>query len=198
MSSTPKTPLEGKRVLDLGRYQAGPRCALMFARMGAEVIKVESLRGDESRRNGPHRPRTERLLGTVQQRQEEPCHQSAHRRGQGGPKRAGQGLRYTPPELPPRDDRDDGLRLRDAEGAEPADSHDKRLRLRPVRPLQRQGRLRSDRPGPGRDDVPHRLPGRTSGQDPLPADRQDHGAARHHRRPSGADGGGSSRGRDRP
>ena len=46
-------PLEGLRVLDLGRYQAGPRCALMFARMGAEVIKVESVTGDESRRNGP-------------------------------------------------------------------------------------------------------------------------------------------------
>ena len=46
-------PLEGIRVLDLGRYQAGPRCALMFARMGAEVIKVESVRGDESRANGP-------------------------------------------------------------------------------------------------------------------------------------------------
>ena len=48
-----KTPLEGLRFLDLGRYQAGPRCALMFARLGAEVIKVESLTGDESRRNGP-------------------------------------------------------------------------------------------------------------------------------------------------
>ena len=47
------TPLEGIRVLDLGRYQAGPRCALMFARMGAEVIKIESISGDESRQNGP-------------------------------------------------------------------------------------------------------------------------------------------------
>ena len=47
------TPLEGIRLLDLGRYQAGPRCALMFARMGAEVIKVEGLQGDESRGNGP-------------------------------------------------------------------------------------------------------------------------------------------------
>ncbi|MCH9009089.1 MAG: CoA transferase [Chloroflexi bacterium] len=46
-------PLEGLRLLDLGRYQAGPRCALMFARMGAEVIKVEALTGDESRKNGP-------------------------------------------------------------------------------------------------------------------------------------------------
>ena len=48
-----KTPLQGLRFLDLGRYQAGPRCALMFARLGAEVIKIESLAGDESRRNGP-------------------------------------------------------------------------------------------------------------------------------------------------
>ena len=48
-----QTPLEGLRFLDLGRYQAGPRCALMFARMGAEVIKVETLKGDESRLNGP-------------------------------------------------------------------------------------------------------------------------------------------------
>ena len=53
MTSSSKTALEGIRVLDLGRYQAGPRCALMFARMGAEVIKIESLDGDESRGNGP-------------------------------------------------------------------------------------------------------------------------------------------------
>ena len=49
----PATPLEGIRLLDLGRYQAGPRCALMFARMGAEVIKIEGLSGDESRASGP-------------------------------------------------------------------------------------------------------------------------------------------------
>ena len=46
-------PLAGLRLLDLGRYQAGPRCALMFARMGAEVIKVEATTGDESRKNSP-------------------------------------------------------------------------------------------------------------------------------------------------
>ena len=54
MTSSLKTPLEGIRMLDLGRYQAGPRCALMFARMGAEVIKIEAVTGDESRRNGPN------------------------------------------------------------------------------------------------------------------------------------------------
>ena len=53
MAKQSNPPLEGIRVLDLGRYQAGPRCALMFARMGAEVIKIESPQGDESRKNGP-------------------------------------------------------------------------------------------------------------------------------------------------
>ena len=31
-------PLENVRVIDLGRHQAGPRCAQVLARMGAEVI----------------------------------------------------------------------------------------------------------------------------------------------------------------
>ena len=48
-----KTALEGVRVLDLGRYQAGPRIGLVLARLGAEVIKVEAPGGDESRALGP-------------------------------------------------------------------------------------------------------------------------------------------------
>ncbi len=48
-----KTALGGIRVLDLGRYQAGPRIGLVLARLGAEVIKVEAPGGDESRKNGP-------------------------------------------------------------------------------------------------------------------------------------------------
>jgi formyl-CoA transferase len=49
----PKTALDDVRVLDLGRYQAGPRIGLVLARMGAEVIKVEAPGGDESRSMGP-------------------------------------------------------------------------------------------------------------------------------------------------
>ena len=49
----PKTALEGIRVLDLGRYQAGPRIGLVLARLGAEVIKVEAPGGDERRSMGP-------------------------------------------------------------------------------------------------------------------------------------------------
>ena len=47
-------PLEGVRVLDLGRYQAGPRCGLMLYRLGADVIKIEPPKGEESRTNGQH------------------------------------------------------------------------------------------------------------------------------------------------
>jgi len=47
-------PLDDVRVVDLGRYQAGPRCGLVLARLGADVIKVEPPgRGDESRTNPP-------------------------------------------------------------------------------------------------------------------------------------------------
>jgi len=49
----PRTALEDIRVLDLGRYQAGPRIGLVLARLGAEVIKVEAPGGDESRKQGP-------------------------------------------------------------------------------------------------------------------------------------------------
>jgi crotonobetainyl-CoA:carnitine CoA-transferase CaiB-like acyl-CoA transferase len=45
--------LDGIRVIDLGRYQAGPRCPLILGDLGAEIIKVEAAPdGDESRRLG--------------------------------------------------------------------------------------------------------------------------------------------------
>jgi crotonobetainyl-CoA:carnitine CoA-transferase CaiB-like acyl-CoA transferase len=46
-------PLEGIRVIDFGRFIAGPYCAMMLADFGADVIRVERRDGGEDRTLGP-------------------------------------------------------------------------------------------------------------------------------------------------
>lgn len=46
-------PLQGIRVVDLSRILSGPFCAMTLADLGAEVIKIESATGDDSRHWGP-------------------------------------------------------------------------------------------------------------------------------------------------
>ncbi|MEM6548347.1 MAG: CoA transferase [Pseudomonadota bacterium] len=46
-------PLAGLRVIELAHIMAGPVCGLMLADMGADVIKVEKPRGDDTRRMTP-------------------------------------------------------------------------------------------------------------------------------------------------
>ncbi|MEQ8409067.1 MAG: CoA transferase [Gammaproteobacteria bacterium] len=48
-----KQVLEGIRVLDFGRYIAGPYCATLLGDMGAEVIRVEKVDGSEDRYLSP-------------------------------------------------------------------------------------------------------------------------------------------------
>jgi crotonobetainyl-CoA:carnitine CoA-transferase CaiB-like acyl-CoA transferase len=46
-------PLAGIRVLDFGRYIAGPYCAMLLADFGAEVIRIERREGGEDRYLAP-------------------------------------------------------------------------------------------------------------------------------------------------
>ncbi|HEX9647275.1 MAG TPA: CoA transferase [Alphaproteobacteria bacterium] len=48
--------LDGIRVLDFGRYIAGPYCATLLAELGAEVIRIEKVGGSEDRTYAPVEP----------------------------------------------------------------------------------------------------------------------------------------------
>ncbi|HEY6971858.1 MAG TPA: CoA transferase [Candidatus Angelobacter sp.] len=47
--STPTLPLAGIRVIDFGRFIAGPYCGMLLADMGADVIRVDRRQGSEDR-----------------------------------------------------------------------------------------------------------------------------------------------------
>ena len=48
-----KYPLEGIKVVELARVLAGPWVGQVLSDLGAEVIKIESPEGDETRKWGP-------------------------------------------------------------------------------------------------------------------------------------------------
>ncbi len=46
-------PLAGIRVIDFGRFIAGPYCGMLLADMGADVVRVDRRKGSEDRYTGP-------------------------------------------------------------------------------------------------------------------------------------------------
>jgi crotonobetainyl-CoA:carnitine CoA-transferase CaiB-like acyl-CoA transferase len=48
----PAAPLAGLRVVDLGQYIAGPGAAMTLAELGADVVKIEPVGGDQARHIG--------------------------------------------------------------------------------------------------------------------------------------------------
>src|SRR5438876_5016472 len=46
-------PLAGVRVIDFGRFIAGPYCGMLLADMGADVIRIDRRGGSEDRYVGP-------------------------------------------------------------------------------------------------------------------------------------------------
>jgi crotonobetainyl-CoA:carnitine CoA-transferase CaiB-like acyl-CoA transferase len=52
-SSDTPLPLAGIRVIDFGRFIAGPYCAMLLADWGADVIRVDRRQGSEDRYTGP-------------------------------------------------------------------------------------------------------------------------------------------------
>lgn len=48
-----KCCLNGVRILELARHQAGPRAGMLLSDLGAEVIKIEKPGGEETRQSGP-------------------------------------------------------------------------------------------------------------------------------------------------
>ncbi len=53
MDGEPTGPCAGIRVLDFSTVFSGPMCTMILGDLGAEVIKVEALRGDSTRMMGP-------------------------------------------------------------------------------------------------------------------------------------------------
>lgn len=53
MSAQTAGPLSGIRVIDFGRFIAGPYCAMLLADMGADVVRIDRRQGSEDRYLAP-------------------------------------------------------------------------------------------------------------------------------------------------
>ena len=163
-------PLAGIRVLELARILAGPWAGQMLADLGADVIKVESPEGDETRRWGP--PFVDYADGGRDAAYFHSCNRGKRsvvadfRRAEG--RSAGAGPVPTADVVIENFKRGDlaryGLDAATLRAAHPAAHLVLHHRIRPGRPLCRSPRLRLHRAGHGRHHGSHRRAGWRSGR----------------------------------
>jgi crotonobetainyl-CoA:carnitine CoA-transferase CaiB-like acyl-CoA transferase len=109
--------LERVRVLDYGRYIAGPYCATLLAEFGAEVIRVEKRGGSEDRFVAPVGAGGEGALFPADQSQQEMHHARPDRgRRAGGTTATGREVGRGGRQPAAEDAASDEARLRNAEG----------------------------------------------------------------------------------
>ena len=152
--------LDGVRVLELARYQAGPRGGMILSDLGAEVIKIEKLGGEETRRSEPLVRGQSVYFSVYNRGKKSLCLDLRTRARQGDFRRAGADRGCRARKLPPRHDGADGVRLRPVARAEAGHHPDLGIRVRAIRPLSRAPGLRPARPGDERADVIDRRAGR--------------------------------------
>ncbi len=104
--------LDGVRVLELARYQAGPRGGMILSDLGAEVIKIERLGGEETRKHPPM-VRGQSVYFTVYNRGKKSiCLDLRNPRGKEIFTELVKTVRHRAGEFPSRHHGRDGLRLR--------------------------------------------------------------------------------------
>ena len=146
--------LEDLTVLDLTHARAGPVCVRQLADWGANVIRIERP-GNPEDFSGRHE-------ADFQNKHRNKRGMALNLRSEEGPRdplSPGRARRRPGREFPPRREDAARLRLRDAQGKEPAARPRQHLGLRPGRPLQGPARRRSGRAGHERADVGHRRAG---------------------------------------
>ena len=151
--------LDGIRVLELARYQAGPRGGMILSDLGAEVIKIENWaarRRANRNRWCAAKASISRSTTAARRACASTCAPSAARRSL--PPCADR--RHRPAEFPARRHGKDGLRLRPAAPAEARHHPVFGVRVRAVRPVSRASGLRPAGAGDERADEPDRQAGR--------------------------------------
>ena len=177
--------LDGIKVLELARYQAGPRAGMVMSDMGAEVIKVEKPGGEETRAHAPLVNGTS-VYFTVYNRGKKSI--TLNMRTEEGKeifrelvKTADVVLENFRPGVIAKM----GFSYEELKKIKPDIILTSVSGFGPVRPIQKPARLRPHRPGDVRADGDHRSPRRPPGPHRFPHHRPHNIPPRLHRHPGG-------------